>query len=153
MNFGDKKNNEENEVIEFDERNKMTREVAVDELTRLFKFYGLKFDLNDDKHSESREKMVTATQHGRITFDLDKEIVTIELIKPVVLKDKDPITKLVLNEPTADQLVAIDKYEEKENIKKSMALTQAMTGIPEALIGRMRSRDFIAVTSVVQLFF
>ena len=130
---------------------KIDRLTAENELTKMFDFFGL--DLSDEEHNKSKGRMIKAFQDGRMEFDIESEQITVKLIKPIPLEGGKTISQLTLTEPTADQLISVDKFEERENMAKAISMTSRITGHPDSIIKRMKSRDLTTVTSVVVLFF
>ena len=139
------------EILEGVPTDKINKEVAESELKRMFNFFGL--DSEDEEHSKTKGRMIKAFQDGRMEFDIDSEKVSIKLIKPITLENGETINKLTLIEPTANQLLAVDKYDDRENMAKAVAMTAKITGLPDSTIKKLKSRDLTTVTAVVVLFF
>lgn len=126
----------------------MDKEFAEQELKRIIAYFG-----NEEISLDTRQKLLSGLQSGKVMFDESKSAVSVNLSKPIQLETGGEIKSLVFEEPTVDDLKVLDKYGDKEKMGKTIHLISRMTGQPMGVVGRIRSRDLQLIGAITELFF
>jgi hypothetical protein len=129
---------------------KVSREVAESEFGRfcsMLEAYSDADSLNSDddrqEFNDNRERFVSAVMRGSLVVDESGE---------VTYTAKNGL-ELHFSEPTAGQIVAVDRHKKDHNAAKQIALIAALSGKTEREIGQLVQRDMRVLNAIVAGFF
>lgn len=131
----------------------MSEELALEEVKRWAEANDIdlmvKSKDGEDVFDAAVPKLVKCVQQGRLVVnDEDGIEYTISNKSPEGVAGE----KIVLTAPTTAGYMAMDKYKDKENIHKMLALAAAMTGKDVAWFAKLHNTDYKVITIIVNFF-
>ena len=126
-------------------------DVASDEFQRMLDALDIEIEALDDddqkKFDENKAVVIKGICSGRITMS-EEGLPTVALKYPV-----DSITSLTFKFPTAASLVAFGDSKSTNKMTQAWKCLEDLTGVPSAIIGKMRKRpDFEVLETLLTLF-
>ncbi len=97
------------------------------------------------------ERLTLAVMAGRLSLDVESEVFTLKLRKPLTLENGEILAELKIEGPTFRQQQAATKGTEEVN-EISARMLSAVTGQPTGILDRLQMKDINTAVTLIGFF-
>ena len=104
----------------------------------------LELDTDRKLYADIVEELKMSVRNNRLTFDIETEVFSYQLIKPV-----DGVELVEIKECDFNQKKVIQRYKESESIDSAGAMLSKYTKLSIEQVGKLKDRDINKINAVV----
>ena len=104
----------------------------------------LELDTDRQLYTDIVDELKMSVRNNRLTFDIEDEVFSYQLIKPV-----DGVELVEIKECDFNQKKVIQRYKESESIDSAGAMLSKYTNLSIDQVGKLKDRDVNKINAVV----